>query len=132
MFAIACLQTSTFSFYLTWQIFFLNFELGLITLKSALLAGDCLNKLYILLSIEFISHSAMTMGFQADFKDLRISLEMTCPINAEFKYLTATLLVFSSQYLDTKCICPFLETSLSASSKETTKKSHFSIQDNSM
>ena len=58
MFAIACLQTSTFSFYLTWQIFFLNFELGLITLKSALLAGDCLNKLYILLSIEFIFHAA--------------------------------------------------------------------------
>ena len=39
-------------------VFFRNFELGLITLKSSLLAGDCLNKFYILLSIKFTFHSA--------------------------------------------------------------------------
>ena len=56
--SIAHSGTSTFSIHLVWQTFFGNSELGLITLKSAPLAGDYLNKLYVLLSIEFIFHSA--------------------------------------------------------------------------
>ena len=53
----------------------------------------------------------MSIGFRADLKDSRMSSEVACPINAEFKYFTAILLLFLSQYVDTKSICPILETS---------------------
>ena len=59
----------------------------------------------------------MTMGF----KDSRISSEALCPKNAEFKYLTVTLLLTSSRYLHAKSICPFLEMSLNVSSSDTIK-----------
>ena len=58
----------------------------------------------------------MTMGF----KDSRTSSEELCSINAEIKYLTVTLLQTPSKYL---MLNPyhFLETSLNASSSDTTK-----------
>ena len=59
----------------------------------------------------------MTIGF----KDSRISSEGLCLKNAEFKYLTVTLLLTSSQYLHAKSICPFLETSLNVSLSDTIK-----------
>ena len=57
----------------------------------------------------------MTMGF----KDSRLSSEELCPINAEIKYLTVTLLQTLFKYLMLNP-CHFLETSLNASS-DTTK-----------
>ena len=58
----------------------------------------------------------MTMGF----KDSRTSSEVLCPINAEIKYLTVTLLQTPCKYLMLNP-CPSLETSLNASSSDTTK-----------
>ena len=58
----------------------------------------------------------MTMGF----KDSRTSSEALCPINAEIKYLTVTLMQTPCKYLMLNP-CPSLETSLNASSSDTTK-----------